>query len=72
MYPQHRPQQAPAPPNRLGDLLEQVRAEFDAQATRSNDYDHQYPAVAGQLNEMELIRSKIYQLEQTHIAMKNK
>lgn len=30
------------------------------------------PAVAGQLNEMELIRSKIYQLEQTHIAMKNK
>ncbi|KAI7026158.1 WD40 repeat-like protein, partial [Hortaea werneckii] len=69
MYPQHRPQQAPAPPNRLGDLLEQVRAEFDAQATRSNDYDHQ---LAGQLNEMELIRSKIYQLEQTHIAMKNK
>lgn len=30
------------------------------------------PAVAGQLNEMELIKSKIYQLEQTHLAMKNK
>lgn len=30
------------------------------------------PAVAGQLHEMELIKSKIYQLEQTHLAMKNK
>lgn len=37
MYPAHRGQ----PPNRLGELLDQVRAEFEAQAHRSNDYDQQ-------------------------------
>ncbi|KAK4548509.1 hypothetical protein LTR36_009419 [Oleoguttula mirabilis] len=67
MYQPHRPQQPPAA--RLGELLEQVKGEFDAQASRSNDYDHQ---IAGQLHEMELVRGKIYQLEQTHLAMKNK
>ena len=36
MYP-HRAQQPP--PNRLGELLDQVRAEFEAQSHRSNDYD---------------------------------
>lgn len=28
--------------------------------------------VAGQIHEMELVRGKIYQLEQTHLQMKNK
>lgn len=32
----------PAPPNnRLNELLEQVRAEFDGQATRAVDYEQQ-------------------------------
>ena len=39
MYQPHRPQQPP--PTRLGELLEQVKAEFDAQASRTNDYDLQ-------------------------------
>lgn len=38
MYNPHRAQQ---PQNRLGELLEQIKAEFDQQASRSNDYDHQ-------------------------------
>lgn len=29
-------------------------------------------AVAGQIHEMELVRGKIYQLEQTHLNMKAK
>ncbi|KAK3676456.1 general transcription repressor [Recurvomyces mirabilis] len=65
MYP-HRAQQ---PPNRLGELLDQVRAEFEAQAHRSNDYDQQ---LATQIHEMELVRTKIFQLEQTHLTMKGK
>jgi len=45
MYP-HRAQQPP--PNRLGELLDQVRAEFEAQSHRSNDYDQasEFPTAA--------------------------
>ena len=31
-----------------------------------------YDIVANQIQEMELVRSKIYQLEQTHVQMKQK
>ena len=43
MYNAHRGiAGAPAPPNaRLVELLEQVRAEFDVQGSRANDYEHQ-------------------------------
>lgn len=41
MYNPHRAQQGPPIGGRLGELLEQVKAEFDAQAHRSNDYDQQ-------------------------------
>ena len=44
MYTAHRgmgPAQPPAPGSRLAELLEQVRAEFDAQAGRSNEHEHQ-------------------------------
>lgn len=43
MYNAHRGiAGAPAPPNaRLAELLEQVRAEFDVQGSRANDYEHQ-------------------------------
>ncbi|KAK3617341.1 general transcription repressor [Elasticomyces elasticus] len=70
MYPGHRPQQQPPPPpNRLGELLEQVRAEFDTQSHQSRDYD-QY--MNNQAHELELIKTKIWQLEQTHLGMKSK
>ncbi|KAJ9628547.1 general transcription repressor [Taxawa tesnikishii (nom. ined.)] len=55
--------------NRLAELLDQVRAEFEQQGVRSTEYEHQ---LANQLQEMELVRSKIYQLEQTHLQMKQK
>ena len=43
MYNAHRGiAGAPAPPNsRLVELLEQVRAEFEAQGGRANEYEHQ-------------------------------
>ncbi|KXL45914.1 hypothetical protein M433DRAFT_145235 [Acidomyces richmondensis BFW] len=73
MYPTHRgiPGAAPGPQpgSRLAELLEQVRQEFEAQAGRSNDHEHQ---LASQIHEMELVRTKIYQLEQTHLNMKAK
>ncbi|KAG9824080.1 hypothetical protein KCU98_g14679, partial [Aureobasidium melanogenum] len=54
MYNAHRGiAGAPAPPNnRLVELLEQVRAEFEAQGGRANEYEHQ---LANQIQEMELV-----------------
>lgn len=69
MYNAHRGMPGPAPTSRLQDLLEQIRAEFDAQGGRNNDYEHQ---IAAQLQEMDLIRGKIFQIEQSHINMKQK
>lgn len=56
------------PPNRLNELLDQVRQEFDGQSRSSEHYENQ---VNGQIQEMEMIRSKIFQLEQAQIKMKN-
>lgn len=41
MYNAHRPPPGPQPGNRLADLLEQVRQEFDQQAGRSSESEHQ-------------------------------
>ena len=44
MYNSHRPPigvPAPPPNTRLNELLEQVRAEFEGQATRAVDYEQQ-------------------------------
>jgi hypothetical protein len=44
MYNAHRPPigvPAPSANNRLNELLDQVRAEFDGQATRAVDYEQQ-------------------------------
>ncbi|KAI9826809.1 MAG: general transcription repressor [Thelocarpon impressellum] len=68
MYNSHRGM-VPAPNSRLTELLDQVRAEFDNQAGRTGEYEHQ---IATQMNEMEMVRQKVYQLEQTQIAIKNK
>ncbi|KAF4555422.1 Transcriptional repressor rco-1-like protein [Elsinoe fawcettii] len=70
MYNAHRGMPGPAPPNsRLQELLEQIRTEFDAQGGRTNEYEHQ---IAAQIQEMDLIRGKIFQIEQSHISMKQK
>lgn len=43
MYNAHRGMQAPAPQpgSRLAELLDQVRAEFEAAAGRSSEHEHQ-------------------------------
>ena len=35
----------PQPANRLQELLEQVRAEFEAQAGRTNEHEHQCESI---------------------------
>ncbi|CAK3940225.1 Transcriptional repressor rco-1 [Lecanosticta acicola] len=71
MYNAHRgmpgPQQAPV--SRLAELLDQVRAEFEAQASRTTEHEHQLHA---QIQEMDLIRTKVYQLDNSHVQMKQK
>ncbi|TKX25480.1 transcriptional repressor [Elsinoe australis] len=70
MYNAHRGMPGPPPPNsRLQELLEQLRAEFEAQGGRASEYEHQ---IAAQIQEMDLIRGKIFQIEQSHISMKQK
>jgi len=91
MYNAHRgmmPHQAPT--NRLTELLEQIRVEFDTQAGSLGDSARerdqmgrlksgpvQYLTidnrclVQNQIRELELIRDKIYQLEQQHMSMKS-
>ncbi|OQO04650.1 hypothetical protein B0A48_09572 [Cryoendolithus antarcticus] len=77
MYTAHRGMQGPppaAPGSRLAELLDHVRVEFEAQAGRSNEHEHQRIAQghtrSAQVQEMELVRGKIYQLEHTHNTMK--
>lgn len=93
MYNTHRGM-IPQPNNRLNELLEQLRQEFDNQSRTAGDYEHQgmrprhqgspgtepslpfapivltNSQVAGQVQEMEQIRAKIYQLEQAQIKIK--
>jgi general transcriptional corepressor TUP1 len=70
---QHRgnPNLGPAPPgqpnHRLNELFDSLRAEFENQNRNSEQYEsHQ----AQQIQEMELIRNKVYQLEQNQLKMK--
>ncbi|OCK84817.1 transcriptional repressor rco-1 [Lepidopterella palustris CBS 459.81] len=58
-----------APNTRLNELLEQVRSEFDQEARRAVDYESQ---LSGQIQEMELVRQKIFQLEQQQLSLKAK
>ncbi|KLU87420.1 hypothetical protein MAPG_06420 [Magnaporthiopsis poae ATCC 64411] len=72
MYPAHRgtgvPPQANGP-SRLNELLDQVRSEFESQARQSEGYEHQ---IQSQIAEVHMIREKVYQMEQTQVALKNK
>ncbi|RSL95528.1 hypothetical protein CEP52_011998 [Fusarium oligoseptatum] len=70
MY-QHRGMGA-APPgssNRLNDLLNEIRQEFENQSRQTEGFEHQ---IAAQVSEMQLVREKVYQMEQTHMTLKQK
>ncbi|KAF1813145.1 WD40 repeat-like protein [Eremomyces bilateralis CBS 781.70] len=71
MYNSHRAMVpgAPGPNNRLTELLEQVRQEFDLQANRAGDFEQ---SVANQIHELDMLRAKLYSLEQTHHQVKQK
>ncbi|KAF2151133.1 WD40 repeat-like protein [Myriangium duriaei CBS 260.36] len=69
MYNAHRGIPGANPNSRMQELLEQIRTEFEAQGGRTNDYELQ---IAAQIQEMDLIRGKIFQIEQSHINMKQK
>ncbi|CAK1366117.1 unnamed protein product [Cercospora beticola] len=72
MYNAHRGMApGPQPGNRLAELLDQVRAEFEQHTARSNENEHSF-TVHAQIQEMELVRTKIYQLEASHVAMKQR
>lgn len=70
---QHRgnPNMGPAaggqPNHRLNEIFDSLRAEFDNQNRSSEQYESQ---VAQQIQEMELIRNKVYQLEQNQLKIK--
>ena len=70
---QHRGQPIPGPGQpaahngRLNEILDSLRAEFDNQSRGSEQMETQ---VSQQIQEMELIRNKVYQLEQNQLKMK--
>ncbi|EHA24405.1 hypothetical protein ASPNIDRAFT_200428 [Aspergillus niger ATCC 1015] len=66
MYNTHRGM-VPAPNSRLTELLDQLRQEFENQSRSTGEFEHQ---LTGQLQEMEMIRQKVYQLEQAQLKMK--
>lgn len=70
MYP-HQQRMGGPPSNqaRLNELLDQIRAEFDSQLRQSGEFEHQ---IAAQVSEMQLVREKVYAMEQTHMTLKQK
>ncbi|KAG0648492.1 Transcriptional repressor rco-1 [Hyphodiscus hymeniophilus] len=69
MYNPHRGL-GPSPGNaRLNELLDGIRAEFESQARASGEYEH---SIAQQIQEMQMVREKVYAMEQTHLALKQK
>ncbi|KZF21277.1 WD40 repeat-like protein [Xylona heveae TC161] len=69
MYNSHRGMVPNAPNTRLNELLDSIRAEFDNQVGRAGEYEVQ---ITNQMNEMDMVRQKLYQLEQQHAVMKQK
>ncbi|KAF3935686.1 Beta-TrCP [Dactylella cylindrospora] len=69
MFNAHRGH-VPAPaPSRFNEILDQLRAEFDAQIARGTEYEHK---VNGQMQEMEMIQRAVFSLENSHQQMKQK
>ncbi|PHH92569.1 hypothetical protein CDD83_6848 [Cordyceps sp. RAO-2017] len=67
----HRGMGAVPPGNsaRLNELLEQIRAEFETQMRQTEGFEHQ---ISAQVSEMQLVREKVYAMEQTHMTLKQK
>ncbi|GJN78082.1 proteinral transcription repressor [Purpureocillium lilacinum] len=67
----HRGMGAVPPSNsaRLNELLDQIRAEFDTQLRQMENFEHQ---ISAQVSEMQLVREKVYAMEQTHMTLKQK
>ncbi|KAF2657420.1 transcriptional repressor rco-1 [Lophiostoma macrostomum CBS 122681] len=57
------------PTQRLNELLDSIRAEFESESQRSVDYEGQ---ITRHIQEIEMIRSKVYSLEQQHVQVKAK
>ncbi|KAK0629866.1 rco-1 [Bombardia bombarda] len=55
--------------SRVNELLEQVRLEFEGQVRQYQDYEHQ---LQGHAQEMQAIRERVYQMEQTQLNLKQK
>lgn len=69
MYNAHRGMAPPPSLTRLNELLDGIRAEFSEQARSSTEYDH---SIQTQMAEMQMVREKVFQMEQTQLAMKQK
>ncbi|KAF8248884.1 WD40 repeat-like protein [Wilcoxina mikolae CBS 423.85] len=67
MYNSHRGM-VPAP-SRVNELLDQLRSEYEAQQARNGEYEHK---IQQQVQEMDVVRSTVFQLEAAHTAMKQK
>ncbi|XP_044717565.1 WD domain, g-beta repeat domain-containing protein [Hirsutella rhossiliensis] len=67
----HRGMGAVPPGNsaRLNELLDQIRAEFETQLRQTEGFEHQ---ISAQVSEMQLVREKVYAMEQTHMTLKQK
>ncbi|KAK1920412.1 hypothetical protein P3342_002709 [Pyrenophora teres f. teres] len=61
------PQAGPA--QRLNELLDNIKTEFETESQRSAEYEGQ---ITRHIQEIELIRGKVYSLEQSHNQMKSK
>lgn len=57
------------PSQRLNELLDNIRTEFETESQRSVDYEGQ---ITRHIQEIEMIRGKVYNLEQQHNQMKAK
>ncbi|ORY17692.1 transcriptional repressor rco-1 [Clohesyomyces aquaticus] len=57
------------PSQRLNELLDSIRAEFDTETQRNVEYEGR---ITSHINEIEMIRGKVYALEQQHIQVKTK
>ncbi|KAL6719582.1 general transcription repressor [Lecanora helva] len=77
MYNAHRGivQPPTANNNRLSELFDQIRREFDAHAQdRAGEHDQNKSEclVAAQMQEMELVRQKVYELERNQMQIKQR
>ncbi|EPS41855.1 hypothetical protein H072_4188 [Dactylellina haptotyla CBS 200.50] len=67
MFNAHRGHAPGGVPSRFNEILDQLRAEYDAQIQRGAESEHK---ANSQMQEMEMIRQAVYSLETSHQQMK--